>query len=250
MKKTIIAILIYSPLFTSHVFAAFPPDFNATYQLNKLGLNAAEASFTLKENNDSWLYRSVTKTKGFISIFRKDKIIEETLIKKISGENKPLNYKYIHNSKKKNRNRSIQFDWKNKIANATSKGIKYTLEIPDEAIDNFSLQLRIMHDLDDGKSRLEYQIIHKGQLKPYTFEILGKEKIETPVGNFYATKIKRSRKNETRTTIMWLSPELHYLPVMIKHIEKDGTDFYLKLSQVSGPITNGKQYNVTTDEDE
>jgi len=249
MKKNIAVLLMLSMLFINTVHAAYPTDFNVVYQLNKIGMNAAETRITLnKQNKGSWLYNSQTITKGLVSVFRKDKISEQTLISDVDGTPRPVSYQYIHKGSKKNRNRSISFDWKNKIAHTNSRGHKDQFSITDDVIDGFSLQLRIMDDLDEGKTKLEYNTIYKGQLKPYTFEMLGKELIETTVGKFNSIKIKRTRKNGKRTTIMWLATELHYLPVKIQHIEKDGTDFSLTISQISGPITGGKVYGKTTDD--
>jgi len=251
MKYLISTLLLLGPLFTHPVLAAYPAEFNVTYQLKKIGLIAAETVITLnKKDNDTWVYQSHTETKGLVSLFRKDKIIEKTTLKRFSDEMKPTSYDYIHEGSKKNRNQSIAFDWKNKTAKTVIKGHENNITISDDAIDNFSLQLKIMKDLNEGKLQLAYNIVNKGKLKSYKFEMLGKETIDTPIGELNTTKIKRTRKNGKRTTIMWLSPELHYLPVKIQHLEKDGTDFSLKISQISGPITKGKKYGEIIEEED
>jgi len=252
MKHLISALLLLGPLFTHPILAAYPSEFKVTYQLKKIGLIAAETVITLdKKDHDTWVYQSSTETKGLVSLFRSDKIIEKTILKRFPDEIKPILYNYIHEGSKKNRNQAITFDWKNKKAKTILKGHKNNISISDDAIDNFSLQLRIMNDLNDGKLQLAYNIINKGKLKSYKFEMLGKETIDTPLGELNTTKIKRTRKNGKRTTIMWLSPELHYLPVKIQHLEKDGTDFSLKISQISGPITKGKKYGeIIVEEDD
>lgn len=232
-------------------YAAFPPEFKAEYTLNKFGLDAARADISLKKQKDgSWLYLSQTKTQGIISIFRSDKIMEKSVLKIIDGLIKPVDYQYSHKGGKKNRNRIIHFDWETGTAESNTSGTQTRLAIPADTIENFSLQLRLMNDLQQGKRELAYNIINKGKLKRYNFEILGNEKVKTPSGEFNTLKFKRTRKNSKRSTIMWAAPELHFLPVKIQHIEKDGATFYMLLSNVSGPITNGKSYSDTQVNDE
>jgi hypothetical protein len=237
-KKYFFKLLIPALLFSSASQASLPPEYNAVYGLNKFGMHAAEATSSLQKQQDgTWLYHSQTETKGLISVFRKDRIIEQTVLKEISGIIKPISYQYIHKGSKKNRDRSISFDWDKLTASSMVSGHRSTQAIKPDTIDNFSLQLKLMHDLQTGKHPLIYHVIRKGKAGDYEFEILGNEKIETDAGDFKAIKLKRSRKDSKRTTIMWAAPELHFLPVKIQHIEPDGSQFSLLLKNVSGKIT-------------
>jgi hypothetical protein len=231
--KLIIPVLLYS----SALQADLPPEYSAVYTLNKFGMHAAEASSSLQKKQDgSWLYRSETETKGLISVFRKDRIIEQAVLQEHSGTIRPVNYQYIHKGSKKNRDRSITFDWDKLVASSTVSGHPSTLEIKPETVDNFSLQLKLMDDLKTDKRPLIYHVIKKGKADDYEFEILGNEIIETDAGDYRAIKLKRSREDSKRATIMWAAPELHFLPVKIQHIEPDGSQFSLLLKSVSGNI--------------
>jgi hypothetical protein len=236
--KLSLRILIPALLFSSVLQASLPPEYNAVYSLHKFGMHAAEATSSLQKQQDgSWLYRSQTETRGLISVFRKDRIIEQTVLKEISGKIKPVSYQYTHKGGKKNRDRSILFDWNSLSANAITSGNRSTLAINPESIDSFSLQLKLMHDLETGKRPLIYHVINKGKASDYEFEILGNEKIETDAGDFNTVKLKRSRQDSKRVTIMWTASELHFLPVKIQHIEPDGSQFTLLMKSVSGKIT-------------
>ena len=232
-SKLIIPVLLYS----SALQAGLPPEYSAVYTLNKFGMHAAEATSSLQKKQDgSWLYRSETETRGLISVFRKDRIIEQTVLQEQSGIIRPVNYQYIHKGSKKNRDRSISFDWDKLTASSMVSGQRSTLAIKPETVDNFSLQLKLMHDLKTDRLPLIYHVIRKGKVSDYEFEILGNEQIETDAGNFKTIKLKRSRKDSKRATIMWAAPELHFLPVKIQHIEPDGSQFSLLLKSVSGKI--------------
>lgn len=234
-------ILLAGLLVSSATQAGRPPEYKAVYSLNKFGMHAAESSSSLQKQADGvWLYQSRTETKGFVSLFRKDRITERALLKETSGKLRPVSYHYIHEGSKKDRNRSIDFDWNSHTASSIVSGNHSSLEIQPQTIDSFSLQLKLMHDLQTGKRPLVYHVIKKGQASDYEFEIIGQEKVETGAGAFNAIKLKRSREDSERTTITWAAPELHYLPVKIQHIEPDGSQFSLILQSVNGKITEQK----------
>lgn len=225
------------------LFAGMPPEYDAVYQLNKFGLHIAESHSALKRNDDgSWSYHSQTDTTGIVSIFRKDRIIEQARLEEINGNLRSVRYEYQHKGSKKNRDESIQFHWDSMSANTVVSGKQVTLQLKPQTLDNASLQLKLMMDLQTGKRPLAYHVISKGELDDLRFEMLGNEIIKTPVGDFQTIQIKRARKNNKRTTMMWMAPALHYLPVKIMHIEADGSKFELVLMHVRGKISE----NLTT----
>jgi len=234
-----IVTFILGALVSTQIWAASPPEFNTTYQLHKFGMNAAEVNISLaKQTDGSLLYTSKTKTKGLVSMFRSDSITEQAILENTATHFRPLKYSYIHKGGKKNRNQSIEFDYANNKARCVTRGKASELDLQKDMHDAFSLQLKIMNDLNQGKSNLDYQVIHKGKVKHYHFENMGSETIETDAGTYSAIKLKRSREDGKRTTYMWLANQLHFLPVQIKHVEKDGTEFSLEIEKVSGPVVD------------
>ena len=232
-----IIILSSTLLFNTLALGGMPPDFVAEYSLQKFGLDSAKASISLKKNQDgSWLYHSQTETQGLVSIFRKDKISEHTLLKEINGQIVPVSYEYRHTGGKKNRDQTIQFDWQKQQADSMVSGEASTIAITTGVVDNFSLQLDLMNDLQAGKKPLLYHVLNKGEIKPYEFKILGHEVIETDAGEYKTVKLIRSRKDSKRRTLMWAAPALHYLPVQITHIETDDSHFTLLLESIKGDI--------------
>ena len=69
---------------------------------------------------------------------------------------------------------------------------------------------------------------------------MNKEVISTPMGKIEVIKLtrKRSRPKDRKTTL-WCAPALNYIPVMLEHIEKDGTIFTAKLRRLRGIGTEG-----------
>jgi len=223
--------------------AAFPPDYNAVYSLQQNDMNIGEHKVTLsRQKDDSWLYQGEFKPTGFISFFIKTIIKETTTLQKIQEKIKPQTYEYKDNDKKLKR--SLSFNWSNKSVSSNVDGTRSTLKITDEAIDSLSLHLRLMSDLKAGQKILSYNVVTKGEIKNHRFENLGEENIETEAGNFKTIKLKGKQKDSERTMMIWLAPELHFLPVKILNtqsgegiLDADLTGSNMSLTSVTGAIT-------------
>lgn len=241
MKKIFYALLFLIPFGQGTVYAGYPAPFVAHYKIHKLGLDIASVDISLQKQADgSLLYRSETNPLGLLSLFRNDRIVETAELQKIKGQYRPLRFRHIHSGSKKNRDIDIVFDWDHHTASNRIAGKEWTLSIPDDAVDKFSLQVFMMKDLQDGRKNLEYRIADDGELDTYNFERLGNEKIEVPAGTYDVLKLKRDHGSSKRATVMWTAPALHYLPVQVQHIEADGSNFYMKLEKIeikSAPST-------------
>jgi hypothetical protein len=240
IKGTFLTLILLLNGFTL-ARAAYPPDFDARYKIKKGIFSVAKSNITLsRQANGSLLYRSETIPLGIISLFRNDLITETSTMEKHQDDYRPTRFRYIHKGSKKNRDIDITFDWEQHMASNHIAGKKWQHSIPDDAVDTFSMQVRLMHDMHSGKKKLDYSIISKNELKTYHFKIIGNETVEVSAGKFKTIKLVRKRKDSSRTTYMWLAPELHYLPVRIRHVEKDSSKFDMELEQLRGKITGGK----------
>lgn len=236
LLKAVVSMMLVTviPAIT-HAADLMPPAFTAIYQLNKFGLNAAQAKVSLQRGeDDTWIYKSHTITQGMVSLFRDDEIIESTTLKVNGQRIIPIQYIYQHKGSKKNRDRRIDFDWHHMQAKCMVSGQPSSITILANTIDNFSLQLQMMMDLSNKGLADSYSILKKGELEEYRFQQQQEEMVTTPAGNFQAVKLLRERNNSKRKTIMWTASKLHHLPIKITHVEDDGTEFSLVLSQVSG----------------
>ena len=69
---------------------------------------------------------------------------------------------------------------------------------------------------------------------------ISREVITTPLGKIEAIKLTRERSRpKDRKTTLWCAPSLNYLPVMLEHIEKDGTVFTAKIRRLRGINSKG-----------
>ena len=213
----------------------FPGTFEAEYALYSMGAKIAwmHRMFS-KSDNGEFNYRSETRVAGLLSLFRKDHVIEESNWSLEGGTIKPLRYIYTHTGTKKERNVDIRFNWESGQITNSVNGSSWHMATRPGILDKLVYQLAIMRDLKMGKSPLEYAVADGGKVKIYDFELLGEEILKTPLGELHTLKLTRHKPNSRRETTLWCASELHYLPVRVENIEKDGRKTIAVINSLTG----------------
>ncbi|MBV1932997.1 MAG: DUF3108 domain-containing protein [Porticoccaceae bacterium] len=98
-----------------------------------------------------------------------------------------------------------------------------------------SYQLQLRRDLEafadlpsdalNPSSSFTYKVLSRGKIKDYTFEVLGEEVLDTPLGPLPTFKLQRVRDGGKRKTIFWMAPDWEFLVVKIRQNEKDGEQY-------------------------
>jgi len=237
MQKILSATLLSLFLSTGYSAKSPIPDFTAKYTLYKAGLRAAESTVTLKRvGANSWSYIRKASPVGLVAVFRSDKIVEQSKWSIVNDKIQVKEYTFSHKRgrKQKKYNRLV-YHWKTNTASSQIKSSKKTIKLTPNAIDKFTLQLRIMRDMaKTGKPAVNYKVTDKHQLKTWIFTISGKEKVKVGQKMIETIIIKRTRKNKKRTTYLYLAPKHHFLPVKVLHVEKSGSKFYMVLTKLTG----------------
>ncbi len=233
MKKIIIGLLC---VWNYSVYAndSFPPPFTAQYKLYAEGFPAGRATRSLTAFADGkYLFETVAETTGFISLFKKIRISERSRFKLLNNKIHPLEYTYRQTGHK-DRFNILSFDWSKKIATNSFQNQTKQIRIQDGILDRLLYQVLLMQELKQGKRQLQYKVADKGKIKTYTPTYLGKERIKTGLGTLDTLKYRRRSSNKKRSTTLWCAPSLHYLPVKVVYIEKNGDEFSMILKTVRG----------------
>lgn len=116
-----------------------------------------------------------------------------------------------------------------------TRGKKYReLAIEPDHLGPISYQLQLRSDLKNEKPTLSYQVMARGRVKTYQFELLKEESIDTGVGKIHTLKLRRVRNDKKkRETLFWVAPDLDYLIVKITQREQDGKHYELLLESAS-----------------
>ena len=198
------------------------PTFDAVYTLTSGPFTLGETTRRLYRNGDNhYVYESHSKPSGYAKLFTKAELHEKTTWIFADGKPRPLSYSYIRSgSKKRNRDVSLKFNWeKGQVTNIINDD-PWTMDIPDDTQDKLLYHLTLMHDLQNGREDIVYNIADGGKVKTYTFEFLGEETVSTKLGKFKTVKLKQpGRKHHT---LVWCAPDLNYLPIQLEHENKDG----------------------------
>jgi len=134
---------------------------------------------------------------------------------------KPLVYQLKQNSIGKKKEQLLEFDWRKLQVHHKTNKPAGTLDIPANAFDKLTYQLKMRLDLLNEKEPTIYTVAEKRKLKEYQFIFLGSELLDTPVGKLKTIKIKRDRGADSkRQTILWLAKDWDYLLVKIQQQEK------------------------------
>lgn len=142
-----------------------------------------------------------------------------------------LNYQYKRSILGMKKTEKLTYNRDEGIANYDSKKKQRQVVLKDGYLNRLTYQLQLQRDLINGVSPLHYQVISRGRLKSYNFEIVGEETLDTPLGKIHTTKVKRIRKDDDRETLLWLAPQWNYLLVQLWQREKDGEDYKIALQQ-------------------
>lgn len=152
----------------------------------------------------------------------------------------PLHYVYKRRGLGKKRDANLSFNWQEKSVLNNVDNSRWQMNIVDQVQDKLSYQIQLAQELRAGKKKFTYQIADGGELKEYSFEVMGEELLETPLGKVNAIKVKRSRSNNKRVTYAWVAPDWHYLLVRLQQ-EEGGKAYTIYITQAK---INGK--NIET----
>ncbi len=210
------------------------PEFKAEYDVYRSGVKIArlERSFT-RQADGNLLYRSETNVTGLASMFRKDRIIEESRWQYTKGKVVPLFYQYLHTGTSRDRNVTVEFDWKSGLVTNSVNGSPWRMTASEGILDKLLYQYSIMLDMQAGKSSLRYTVADGGTEKIYVFKKLGEETLETALGNLNTIKMERHRADSDRNSVFWSAPDVGYLPVKLENID-DGVKTVVVIRSVTG----------------
>jgi len=129
------------------------------------------------------------------------------------------------------------FDWKTRQVTMQYQGERKTEPMFPDTQDRLSFLLAL--SLLPGKAQsTSYHIVDGKGLSHHKYQVLGRERLTTPAGEFDTVKVARLSEGERQETAeLWLAAELGYLPVRLLIIQDDGT----RLDQTAVRISRAPQ---------
>ncbi len=199
------------------------PLFKAKYTVSAMGLTIAEGTRNLtKQPDGSYLFHTIAKPTGVVSVFREDTIEENSHFLFENTQIKPLLYEYKHldNNKNLKKHKKVVFNWETLEALSIENKKEWKLPLQTGAVDFLLSQISLMQDLTLNKrGDQNYIIVDEDEIKPYTIKFEKEEIVETALGKFKTLKFIRRAKNPKRYSSLWCAVDLKFLPVKIEHTE-------------------------------
>ena len=218
IKNVSVTSILSLLLFSAQASFALPAAFQANYSVAKGSMNLGNLHASLKYSGNNYQYHKFTQATGLAALLTGIKITENT-DGQFSGQNiSPKNYLFNQTQRSKARIDKVQFTANRAVG--SYKNTPYNVAITPETQDRASLELVLARDIAQNKPQLVYTVVDRGEIKQYNFQKLGHEQIQTPAGNFSATKVRVIRSDDKRDTVFWMAKEIDYLPVKIQHREK------------------------------
>ena len=209
-----------------------PAEFRAEYVAEYRGLPVRARGIRELIRLEDGRYRLTSSAKSmFIKISETSEFVldGDTLL--------PADYQYTRTGIGKNKSESSHFNWEDGELLANGE----TFELSDSAFDKLSYQYQLQRDvaeaIQSGKVQevLEYTVTDEANSKQYRFEIVGKEAIDTPLGELMTVRVDRIREGSDRQTSFWLAVDHEFLLVRLEQIEDDkGFELNLDAATING----------------
>lgn len=130
------------------------------------------------------------------------------------------------------------FDQKTQMVLFQGKGDDQLVSTKGGAFDPVSFFFEARCDLMAGKTSFTYPVARDGEIKDTTFNVIGKEVINTGVGAYESLIVERDRGGSKRKTRFWVAPDLDYQLVQISHVENSKLSVTVTLDKLKYTLVN------------
>jgi hypothetical protein len=205
--------------------------FEARFQVNRNGLTLGtmDIRFTL-DAKGNYLYTGHTKPGELLGLFISDEVHETSEGSYQNGRIRPNHYRYLQDNGKRKKQTELEFDWPADQVWTDSDGQRWAQSMSPDTQDKYSQQLALRLDLAKGKRQISYPVADGGKIKNYIYHVAGESFIDLPYGRLKCLQVKRSKEHRPPDYVIWVAPELHYLPVKIERKTSSG-DYAIELMQ-------------------
>lgn len=214
--------------------------YTATYRVEYKGKEAGTAEFSVRELADRGLYEfsSSIVAKGLLKLARPKPAVERSHFRANAAGIRPVEFWYEDGSRAGEDNLHMAFDWDRRVATVTGAEARRELALPETALDRGSLQVALMRDLAATGSVGTYALADEDSVAEYAYTDNGTATITTGAGAFDARVLTQQRAGSSRTTWLWVAPQLKFLPVRIEQRRDGEVQTAFDLVSVSGLAAN------------
>lgn len=199
------------------------PLYTATYQVQYDGKDVGTSEFKVQYDADRGVYEfsSRTMVKGLLKLARPNPAVERSQFRIVDGRIQPLEFWYEDGSRKGEDNAHIAFEWERNVAVVGNKDGRHEIALQPGALDRGSMQVALMRDLLATGKAAHYLLTDEDSTAPYDYTDMGEATTATGLGQLATRSLMQQREGSSRSTWLWVAPELKFLPVRIEQ-RRDG----------------------------
>ncbi|MCG8463546.1 MAG: DUF3108 domain-containing protein [Xanthomonadales bacterium] len=230
---------------------AFRAEYKAIYNDDRIG--RAWLTTTLEDDIFHTQYR-MKATRGFAS-FVGANLREQGRYAWSDNTIIPLYFKHRSKAFLSKKKWHANFDALNGRVTGEYEGDEYDLPFEPSLLDpqtqlvygaQLSAQLLIMPETQSAAADTpdhegDFASVVKGELRNYHYALFRDQPLSTDCGEFSTVRLLRTRAESTATQEMWYAPELDWLMVRMKIVQRDGDvlDMVLSGAELSGTLACG-----------
>lgn len=197
--------------------------YTATYRAEYKGREAGTAEFAVRylPDRDVYEFSSRLLAKGLLKLARPNPAVERSHFRVTPQGIQPLEFWYEDGSRSGEDNFHIVFDWERRVATVSSAAGRRELALAEPALDRGSLQVALMRDHAASGRPRTYLLADEDAVAEYAYAENGTATVDTGSGAVATRILTQQRAGSSRTTWLWVAPELAFLPVRIEQ-RRDG----------------------------
>ncbi|TDJ14092.1 MAG: DUF3108 domain-containing protein [Gammaproteobacteria bacterium] len=151
-----------------------------------------------------------------------------------SGEIVPLEFWYQDGSRRGEDNLHTRFDWERGLAFTTGDGRSTELQLQPGILDRGSIHMAFMLDMLSSAGPGGYAIADGDSVKLYAYSLNGTQVLNTALGSIETQAFTRRRQGSSRGLLLWVAPQLSFLPVRMEQQKNGQTEMAFILQSVEG----------------
>lgn len=203
---------------TAAAQGALPARVEIEYELKRNGSTMAEVADVLEHADGSYRLTESWKGKGMYALLGRAKRTSEGTL----GPNGPRPSEYVDERSGRDTQR-VSFDWQANTITRRYKGKTSTEAVPIDTQDRLSFLFVLTFASRNGQP-VSFHVADGRGMSHHTYEPVGRERLQTPAGEFDCVKVAR-RNGSGDVAEIWLAANRSYLPVRIVVVEQDGTRY-------------------------
>ncbi len=212
------------------------PLYRAVYEIERNGKSSGTSEWTVTHDPERGIYRfnSSLKVKGLLRLLMPKPVVERSDFIYENGKIVPLESWYQDGTRKGEDNLHIRFDWERGLAFTTGDARTIELQLQPGILDQGSMQVAAMLDMLSSAGPGGYAIADGDSVKLYEYSPNGTQVLSTALGSIETQVFTRQRQGSSRRWLLWVAPQLSFLPVRMEQQKNGRTEMVFILQSVEG----------------